>query len=101
MVMAKMPHLIIRMPDKTEWAVPLWLVANHRAAKLAPPEADLDAFMAKEIAYTAKRPDVLLKWAKDNMSWREVEDRARQVRSNPNNNYLEGWETGDSWVESL
>jgi len=92
------PLLCITMPDGSEWAIKVELVARDRATYFTDKEKpgsdeQVEAFY-REFNYTMTHDDEIVDWAVNNMNWSDVEKWAWQIKPAPNINFQEGWVNG-------
>lgn len=91
-------HLIVSMPDKSEWAVPVRVIAENRAAAYAD-EFDGDAAksLKEDTAPLFDEDEYFVKdWAANNMNWEDVKPYAKQLPRKVNAvDYQEGWVNGE------
>ncbi len=89
-------QLVVTMPDGSRWAVPIEVIAKHRAKVFADAyddteESRLAATLAK---FEADTCEVHL-WAADNMRWEDVRAYATRIADPPPIDYAEGWANGE------
>lgn len=88
-----MKILTVKMPDGSVWAVPLEVIARHRAACYVEEfDGSLERSLAEdtmplflEDSYAA--PD----WASNNMRWRHVSEHAKQIKEAEPIDFEEAW----------
>jgi hypothetical protein len=93
----------VRMPDGSQYDVPVERIADHRATEYArefgpPLSLEYETTFVKERALAIDDHDELLDWAANNMNWDDVEDVAVLVETAPALDYQEGWVNGEKEV---
>jgi len=76
-----MKALIVTMPNRIRWSVPVCIIAEDRARHLAKRDSargygTYDAVYAEEYANTLVDEEELLDWAANNMNWSDVQPHA-------------------------
>ena len=96
-----MKHLIVTMPDGSEWAVPVAVIARHRAAYYAKEfDGDVERSLAEDTMPLFESDGYEVHdWAANNMRWEMVKEHAHQVKSSAAVDYEEGWCNGVYWLE--
>ncbi|HHG5598177.1 TPA: hypothetical protein ACPWOC_000061 [Pseudomonas aeruginosa] len=97
-------YLVISMPDSSKWAVPVRVIAEHRAKQFADEfDGDVERSLSEDTEpYFADDDYNIEDWAANNMNWVEVESRARRIPELSGSvDYQEGWVNGDKEVRSL
>lgn len=77
------------MPDGSEWAVPVSVIAAHRTITMGvawEEEASTDALFEDD--------EQIAEWAQNHMGWDEVKAHAKQVKEPSPPDYEKGWEQG-------
>lgn len=89
-------YFFITMPDGSEWAVPVSVIAADRAAYYAPRNhnGDLVASMAATLEEFDGDDELIADWAQNNMNWDEVKAHAKQVKDPQPPDYADGWVNG-------
>lgn len=90
--------LIVTMPDGSWWAVPVMLIARHRATYYAPREfdGDVERSLREDTIPLFESDDYEIHdWAANNMNWKDVEAHATRITEPPPPDYQEGWCNGD------
>lgn len=99
-------YLEVEMPDNSRWAVPIRLIAEHRAAYYA--KADFDEF-GGDVALSLKEDTEPLfesdhyeieDWAQNNMNWKDVKPHAKQIAL-AKIDWEDGWCNGEKRVITL
>lgn len=93
-------ELLITMPDDSVWAVPVQLIATHRAEYYAGKYGgDVQRSLAEDTLPLFRADDYEIKdWAANNMNWDDVKHAARCVTQG-SVDYDEGWANGEKSVE--
>jgi hypothetical protein len=95
--------LVVTMPDGSQWAVDVMIIARHRAAYYAPREFDGDLWRSlREDTLPLFESDSyeVHDWAANNMNWEDARHAAYQIRPAPAVNYQEGWVNGEWCVQA-
>jgi len=74
-------YLIVEFSDRKRYAIPIELIAKHRAKYYAKKDSErglgrYDIIYAEELAYAMDDDYELIDWASNNMNWKDVKDRA-------------------------
>lgn len=80
-------YFFIIMPDGSEWAVPVSVIAAHRSATVR--EVDPD-----DTEELFEDDEQIADWAQNNMGWDEVKAHAKQVKEPQTPDYEDGWVNG-------
>lgn len=80
-------YFFITMPDGSEWAVPVSVIAAHRSVTVR--EVDPD-----DTAELFEDDEQIADWAQNNMNWDEVKAHAKQVKESQPPDYADGWVNG-------
>lgn len=93
-------ELHITMPDESVWAVPVELIANHRAEYYAHEfGGDVQRSLAEDTLPLFRANDYEIEdWASNNMNWSNVQHAARCVKTG-DVDYQEGWVNGEKSVK--
>lgn len=89
---------IVTMPDGSRWAVPVEVIAISRAAHYVD---EFGGNMARSLEEDTlplfeKHPSECADWAKNNMNWDDVKERAIRVHEpQPEPDWQEGWVNGE------
>lgn len=87
--MSKDRYFFITMPDGSEWAVPVSVIAAHRTLTMGPGEigeASTDELFEDD--------EQIADWAQNNMGWDEVKAHAKRVQEPSPPDYADGWVNG-------
>ena len=85
-----MIYLVVEMSDKTQWAIPAILIAEHRARHYAALEGE--GVYPAEIAYAMSDDYEIKDWAANNMNWEDVCHEAIKLEVKlPKANYHKDW----------
>lgn len=85
------------MPDKSEWAVPIHVIAENRARHYMEEfDNNLDRSLDEDTwPLFESDPDEVGDWASNNMDWKDVRDSATLFSTPASScNYQEGWVNG-------
>ena len=82
-------YFFITMPDGSEWAVPVSVIAAHRSATVTVREVDPD-----DTAELFEDDEQIADWAQNDMNWDEVKAHAKQVKEPQPPDYADGWVNG-------
>lgn len=82
-------YFFITMPDGSEWAVPVSVIAAHRSATVTVREVDPD-----DTAELFEDDEQIADWAQNFMNWDEVKAHAKQVKESQPPDYADGWVNG-------
>lgn len=85
-------RLDVTMPDGSVWRVPAHLVASDRAAYYTA-EGSATAY-EREFCHTLTDHGELTDWARNNMNWSDVADKAVCIVPSSAVDYQEGWVNG-------
>ncbi len=89
--------LAVTMPDGSEWAVHVRIIAVSRAKAYT---LDFDDEYERSLADTIRcfeaRPYLIQDWAGGDMNWEDVSAHAKQISSPEPVDYQEGWINGDT-----
>ncbi|MBF0605888.1 MAG: hypothetical protein HQL07_19610 [Nitrospirae bacterium] len=88
--------LTVTMPDRSQWSVPVAVIARHRAAHFAGRlfDGDMDRSLNEDtIPLFEKDPLAIERWCEEMMDWDDVKGDATQVVP-ANVDYYEGWSKG-------
>jgi len=87
----------VTMPDGSKWRVPLLVIARDRAKSYAPEFGNDVIRSLKEdtLPLFESDPGECADWAKNNMNWDDVKDKAVQVSPSESLDYQEGWVNGE------
>ena len=93
-------ELHVTMPDNSVWAVPVSIIANHRAEYYASEfGGDVQRSLAEDTLPLFRANDYEVEdWAANNMNWIDVQPAARCVTPGEVD-FDEGWANGDKSVE--
>lgn len=96
-------QLIVTMPDGSEWAVPVRVVAESHAKYYAKNyEGDTDAAMKLHTApLFDSDADAITDWAENNMNWADVKDWAKQVKEPDCVDFDDGWVNGEKSISAI
>lgn len=104
-VFAPIDHLMIhvQMPDLSIWEVPVWVVAEDRAAYFA---HEFGGYLPQSLEEDTvplflQDHSEILDWASNNMDWDQVKMYAKQLDGEIEVDYQEGWINGDNKVVAL
>lgn len=90
-------QLVVTMPDGSQWAVPVRVIADHHAKHYAHQYAD-DAHAALNFKtgplFDSDR-QAIVDWAEGSMNWEDVKAHAVQLHSANFIDYQVGWVNGD------
>lgn len=92
---------IVEMPDGSEWAIPVMLIARSRAEYYATKEfdGDIERSLAEDTLPLFAGDDYEIRdWAQNNMNWDDVAEHAVQVKP-ANVDFQEGWINGQYLIE--
>ena len=92
------------MPDASEWAVPVRVIAENRAAAYADEfQGDTERSLKEDTLPLFKDDHFEIRdWAGDNMNWDDVKPYAKQLPRKVNAvDYQEGWVNGDKKIVAL
>ncbi len=95
-------HLFVTMPDESVWAVPVSIIATHRATYYAGEcGGDVEKSLAEDTMPLFEHdPFEVEDWAANNMNWSDVVEHARLV-SEGETDYEDGWVNGEKEVKDL
>ncbi len=88
--------LTVIMPDRSQWSVPIEIIARHRASYFAKRlfGGDVERSLNEDtLPLFQKNPMAIEQWSEEMMDWDDVKGHALQVVA-PNPNYYEGWQKG-------
>ncbi len=93
-------ELHVTMPDNSVWAVPVSIIANHRAEYYASEfDGDVQRSLAEDTLPLFRADNYEIEdWAANNMNWSDVQHTARCVTPG-GVDFDEGWSNGDKSVE--
>lgn len=87
-------YLVVTMPDNSEWAVPVELIARNRAKCIAQ-DGDIESAYAQTVQDFEDDESEIGDWASGNMDWRHVRESAIRISSDPMRCVFQhGWMTG-------
>lgn len=91
---------VVQMPDGSRWAVPLMVIAHHRATHYANEFGDdLERSLTEDTLPLFAADSYEVKdWAANNMNWSDVVSVATQIEAPGETDYQEGWMNGESYV---
>lgn len=91
---------VVQMPDGSRWAVPLMVIAHHRATHFAHEfGGDLERLLTEDTLPLFEADSYEVKdWAANNMNWSDVVSVATQIEAPGETDYQEGWVNGESYV---
>lgn len=81
-------QLVVTMPDGSQWAVPIEVIAKHRATH------SLQATVADSMAFFEQYPDEVHDWSANSMRWEDVRPYATRIVDPQPIDYAEGWANG-------
>lgn len=86
---------VTTMPDGSKWAVPVSVIAGHRAKHYAHEfGGDIEQSLAEDTGPLFDEDEFEIEdWASNNMNWEDVKSSAVLVE-NLNSDYQEGWVCG-------
>jgi hypothetical protein len=90
-------HLIVEMPDRSLWAVPVMVIARNRAAVYAKEfGGDVERSLNEDTIPLFEEDDYNIEdWATGNMNWSDVKGHATRLPSPPMEfNWELGWMNG-------
>lgn len=89
-------QLVTTMPDGSRWAVPVSVIARHRAEAYAQHfEGDIEKSLQEDTGPLFDQEDFEIKdWGSNNMRWKDVENFATCIQP-PDCDYEEGWANGE------
>ena len=95
-------ELHITMPDESVWAVPVNMIANHRAEYYAHEfGGDVQRSLAEDTLPLFRASDYEIEdWAANNMNWCDIQHAARCVTAG-DVDYQEGWVNGEKSVKEV
>ncbi|HIJ85496.1 MAG: hypothetical protein HW380_3466 [Magnetococcales bacterium] len=88
--------LIVTMPDRSQWSVPVDCIARHRASHFAHRlfDGDVERSLKEDtLPLFQKNPLAIEQWGEEMMDWDDVKEHAKQIVP-ANCNYYEGWQKG-------
>lgn len=90
-------QLVVTMPDGSRWAVPIEVIATHRAAHYlqATVGGTLEFFLQDTLTFFEQYPDEIRDWSANNMRWEDVRPYATRIADPPPIDYAEGWANGE------
>ncbi|EOZ5069331.1 hypothetical protein ACQRVR_004823 [Enterobacter cloacae] len=93
-------ELHVTMPDSSVWAVPVQLIATHRAEHYAKEfGGDLYRSLAEDTLPLFRSDDFEIEdWAANNMNWSDVQHAAKCIYPG-DVDFQEGWVNGDKEVK--
>lgn len=83
-------YLFIKMPDNSEWRVPVQTIADNRTETRGCTEKETEEFFTK-------LPDEIVDWAVNDMNWSDVSGVAEKT-SDPDVDYDNGWVNGEKML---
>ena len=83
-----MKYLVVEMSDKTRWAIPAILIAQHRAEHY---RGESENAYAEEVEYAMSYEYEITDWAANNMDWEDVCSHAIQLKESPPADYHRDW----------
>lgn len=90
---------IVTMADGSKWAIPVEVIARHRAAEYVDEfDGDLERSLNEDTLPLFQADAYEIRdWAANNMNWADVELDARRVRepTPAPEDYQEGWMNGE------
>lgn len=91
--------LVTTMPDGSEWAVPVEVIARNRAREYADEfGGDIERSLSEDTVPMFSDDDYeITDWAQNNMNWSDVERFAVCVKEAAKD-FQEGWVNGDKEV---
>jgi hypothetical protein len=99
--------LLVTMPDRTVWAVPVAVIAQNRAEHYAHEyEGTFEERIGQSLIEDtdplfASDDYEIVDWAANNMRWEYVQSKAWQVSGAPPVDYEEGWSNGRKVVREI
>ena len=85
----------VTMPDGTVWDVPIWVIANHRAAYfIGEFKTFAESLNADTLPLFEADEFEIIDWAQNNMTWHKVQPYAIFVSGPTPVDYEKGWESG-------
>lgn len=90
-------NLIVEMPDRSLWAVPVMVIANDRAENYKSEFGNhLERSLAEDtIPLFTDDEYAITDWAANNMNWSDVKEHATRMPSPPVEiDWEEGWMNG-------
>lgn len=95
--------LLIEMPDRSKWGVPVEVIARHRAAYYAGKfDGDIERSLAEDTLPLFDADDFEIRdWATGNMDWADVQPHAALVSPAPPTDYEAGWLNGKTHVAEM
>ncbi|WP_241624224.1 hypothetical protein [Rosenbergiella epipactidis] len=97
-------YLQVEMPDGSKWAVPVEVIALHRARYYAQNDGIcLDQSLNEDtLPLFESSPFEIEDWAVNNMDWVDVKRFAVQIKNpHPDFDYEDGWTNGDKQIIEL
>lgn len=106
-----MKYLRVTMPNGERWAVPVSIIAHHRATYYADYDAEKDNLSQEERDqvyedeyYVTIKDDLeIYDWAPNNMNWSDVKEQAVFLgpKELTEREYQEGWINGEKKIVGL
>ena len=98
-----MKALLVTMPDGSEWAVPLEVIAKDRAEHYADEfNGDVQRSLDEDtMPLFESSPYDVADWASGNMNWEDVESVAIEHTPAPPMDFQEGWVKGEKRVAEV
>ncbi|VEJ54580.1 hypothetical protein [Pragia fontium] len=95
-------QLEVTMPDNSVWAVPVSIIARHRAEYYAHEfSGDIGRSLAEDTMILFNSDPFEIKdWAANNMNWSSVQKHASLI-SKGETDYEEGWANGEKCVVEI
>ena len=94
-------HIHIDMPDGFTYAIPVMVVAEHKASKVTKYNGDLNFYqaMTTEVLPEFESNEYAIKdWAKNNMNWSDVEKHAIRLEKKKEIDYQDAWVNGEMTI---
>ena len=97
--------LVIKMPDGSEWAIPIHFIAQHRSNYYAITNGECDGdiqrhLREKTIPLFESNSFEIEDWAANNINWSEISRYATQIKA-PETDFQEGWVNGEKEVRDV
>ena len=101
-----MKCIIITMPDKEQFRVPLEYIAKNRAEYYAKQDekaghGTFDENFAAEVKYVLNDSYEGIDWLKNNMDWEDIEDVATRIDNVADKNYHEAFFESECEIKDI
>ncbi len=94
--------LYVDMPDGITYALPVEVIARHRAAHYADKHYDgsvIESLRKDTVPLFLDCDGEIIDWAQNNMNWSDVKDKAHMLKKKaPDGDFEDAWVNGDHTI---